>query len=145
MIRFLIAALALAFGAPAGAQDLGAALAALTPATRVAGEPVADAPFVRAVYAANGGAPLWSSPARFAALQRALANSIEDGLTPADYHVQVLATLPAGIDREILATDGLARLVDHLSYGKVHPHGFEPSWNFGPPAPPHGLDRKSVV
>lgn len=137
--RTIAAALALAFAAPAAAQDIGPALAALTPASRVAGEPVADAAFVRAVYAANGGAALWSNPARFAALQRAVANSVEDGLTPADYHAKALASLPPGAEREILATDALARLVDHLSYGKVHPHGFEPSWNFGPSIPPHGV------
>jgi murein L,D-transpeptidase YcbB/YkuD len=64
-----------------------------------------------------------------------------DGLDPEDYHYAALLEQLSTIGRQnvadpwqvvgldILLTDALARLVYHVSFGKVDPERMEPSWN----------------
>ena len=147
----VIAALLLA--SPLAAQGLEPQLATLSTATRINGAPIVDPLFVRAVYAANGGKLLWTDPARFASLQKAIADSVKDGLTPADYHAAALANFKGSVgERDLLATDALVLLADHLRHGKVHPETYDSQWNFGqnghkPGTPPTQaeIDRAMVI
>ncbi|TFU05978.1 murein L,D-transpeptidase [Polymorphobacter arshaanensis] len=147
----VIAALLLA--SPIAAQGLDPQLATLSTATRINGAPIVDPLFVRAVYAANGGKLLWTDPARFASLQKAIADSAKDGLTPADYHAAALANFKGSVgERDLLATDAMVLLADHLRHGKVHPETYDPQWNFGqnghkPGTPPTQaeIDRAMVI
>ena len=121
-IRFtlipVVAALFLA--SPIAAQGLEPLLATLSTATRISGAAIIDPLFVRAVYAANGGKLLWTDPARFASLQKAIADSVKDGLTPADYHAAALANFKGSVgERDLLATDALVLLADGRYVGAI--------------------------
>jgi L,D-transpeptidase YcbB len=131
MIFRSLAALLLAVATPLLAETLDTQVALLSPGARVAGDRLANPAYVRAIYTANGNRALWSDAARFASLQKAIAASFDEGLTPADYHATALARLPAGVEREFLATDALMLLASHLRFGKVDARGFDPEWNYG--------------
>jgi len=76
----------------------------------------------------------------------------DDGLNPADYHLTAIERLvgqgeksgnPALLaDLDILLTDAVAGIVDHVRYGRVRPVALNPSWNVNPRqgAPP--LERE---
>ena len=67
-------------------------------------------------------------------LRRALKDSEADGLDPRDYHLPVLEELAAAADAgaayEILHTDALLRIADHLLFGKVDAATFDAHWNY---------------
>jgi murein L,D-transpeptidase YcbB/YkuD len=80
-----------------------------------------------------------------------------DGLTPADYHLDAIETLRKGTERltsakaaadlDILLTDAVAGMVDHLRYGKVKPSTLNASWNVDPRkgAPPLSEELTKVA
>ena len=73
---------------------------------------------------------------------RAVRSVYEDGLNPSDYHLAALDRLlsereqsrsPAlEADLDILLTDAVAGMVDHVRYGRVRPITLNPSWNVDP-------------
>ena len=81
-----------------------------------------------------------------------IVNSIRgfaaDGLDPADYHLKTIEALleqrktepTAEIegDLDVLLTDAVAGMVDHMRYGRVRPVTLNPAWNVDPreDAPP---------
>ena len=84
------------------------------------------------LYELRGFTPAWTSPGARADLLRAIRESAQDGLRPEDYLLTALesaraqaeskdAPLEARVDYDLLLTDGLARLLYHLVYGKVDP------------------------
>jgi murein L,D-transpeptidase YcbB/YkuD len=108
----------------------------------ILGARIAHAKLVHAFYSQRAFRPAWT--ARTASeLLRAVVDSEADGLDPRDYHLTVLRQLAepaAGANNasgfsvaayEILHTDALLRLADHLSFGKVDPASFDPHWNYG--------------
>ncbi len=111
---------------------------------RAFGVRIATRRTLQAFYAQRGFRPAWSSPEASDALLRAIRASEADGLDPGDYLLAELtraraelvsghASLEARIDFDVLATDALARLFDHLVFGKVSPKSFDPHWNFTRP------------
>jgi murein L,D-transpeptidase YcbB/YkuD len=86
---------------------------------------------VAEIYERNRFAPLWTDQDRVAAMPEVIRSSHDEGLDPADYHLErierVLDARAAGrqlTDRglavfDILLTDGLAALVLDLRFGKV--------------------------
>lgn len=68
-----------------------------------------------------------------------MARSWEDGLLPADFHSDKLAALAenlngeTAVDRDLLLSDALARLLYQLFFGKVSPNALDPNWNFSRP------------
>lgn len=115
---------------PGAAHHIGAT-------RQIAGQPVADPGLLEALYARRDYRPAWTDPGRVTTLLALVRDSARHGLNPADYH---LATLEALVETrgepgqrvslELLATDAAARLAGHLSFGKVDPQKFHPSWNF---------------
>ncbi len=101
-------------------------------------------------YLARGFRPAWSSSGRAAAIVKAIDDIRLDGLTPGDYHRDPIAKLLAArsdsagpaleADLDVLLTDALARMLDHVSYGRVRPVSLDPRWNVNPRdgAPPPG-------
>src|SRR6185295_8067859 len=94
--------------------------------------------------------PAWSNADNAAQLRKALADSYDDGLNPADYHLPLLEELSGQITQatatavlraqyDILLTEALLRLAYHLSFGKVDPETFDAQWNYG-----RTLARKDV-
>jgi murein L,D-transpeptidase YcbB/YkuD len=84
----------------------------------------------------------WTNPAAVDDLLRAIDDSEEDGLTPEDYHREMLNRLDSETnssalsdpqklaDFDVLLTDALLRLCYHLYVGKVDPERLDPDWNF---------------
>lgn len=105
----------------------------------VQGEPIAAPALIGDLYAERGFAPAWTTPELVAQLLAAIESSIDDGLEPADFHVDTVRRLAAAddlpaADREIVLSDALARLLYQLYFGKVEPRRIEPNWNFSRPA-----------
>jgi murein L,D-transpeptidase YcbB/YkuD len=61
-----------------------------------------------------------------------------DGLVPSDYHLAALeaartaARPDAEVDLQILATDAVAALIDHVRFGRVKPVTLDRRWNVDP-------------
>jgi L,D-transpeptidase YcbB len=97
---------------------------------------------VQEFYARRGFRAAWSNPRNAEQLRKALADSYNDGLDPADYHLPLLEKLSQQVSQpaathalraqyDVLLTDALLRLAYHLSFGKVDPETFDPQWNYG--------------
>jgi murein L,D-transpeptidase YcbB/YkuD len=110
--------------------------------SEILGARIAHPKLIHAFYSQRAFRPAWTAKTA-GELLRAVVDSEADGLDPSDYHLTVLRQLGApaagGSNAsgfsvaayEILHTDALLRLADHLSYGKVDPTSFDPHWNYG--------------
>src|SRR5688572_14587411 len=86
--------------------------------------------------------PAWDRASVVVDLHRALRDSRNDGLDPKDYYTQQLEAMASEIRSgkasvefraqfDVLNTEALLRLGYHLSFGKVDPHSFDSTWNYG--------------
>ncbi len=91
----------------------------------------------------RGFEPAWGLPAGAEQIRRAIAGVEHDGLIPAHYHLaEIDALLAAGATRtvaddadlQLLLTDAVAAIVDHVRYGKVRPVTLDARWNVDPRA-----------
>lgn len=165
-ILLLIAAVAPLLQAQTGA-DQGQATAAPAPATVLSPDDQAVAQRLRAhvekmrdtgatalqlrdlnlaegvaqFYEKRNFAPAWTDAGRIDSLLQELANTIDDGLDPADYHLAELQQQRAALNAnrgdpqqraefELLATNGYLRALAHLFRGKVNPATLSSEWNF---------------
>ncbi len=89
----------------------------------------------------RGFEPAWRVPVASDQIRRAIAAIEQEGLTPADYHQAVIETLLASgaartpsdeADLQVLLTDAVAGIVDHVRYGKVSPSTLDRRWNVDP-------------
>jgi murein L,D-transpeptidase YcbB/YkuD len=134
--------------APTDADPLATAVSAELDAlmnpdvTTIHGAQIALGDALREFYSRREFRAAWTSVQSQQQLLKALADSYDDGLNPADYHLPLLqelmqqvsapgatATLKAQYD--ILLTEALLRVGYHLSFGKVDPVSFDPQWNYG--------------
>jgi L,D-transpeptidase YcbB len=91
-------------------------------------------------FQSRGFQPAWTIPAASDQIRRAIAEIDQDGLTPTDYHLAALDALLASAKRtpadeadlQVLLTDAVAALVDHVRYGKVRPVTLDRRWNVNP-------------
>jgi murein L,D-transpeptidase YcbB/YkuD len=109
----------------------------------IGGARVAYPKLIYEFYSRRSFRPAWTKTRTASELRRALTDSEADGLDPRDYHMPLLQQLAdaAGADKtpsgpalgpyEILHTDALLRIGDHLSFGKVDPRSFDAHWNYG--------------
>ena len=81
--------------------------------------------------------PAWAGAAP--EILQAIRDAERDGLNPQDYHPAVLerllalpATPQRDVDLQILLTDSVAALVDHVRFGKVLPVTLDRRWNVNP-------------
>jgi len=93
-------------------------------------------------YESQQFTPRWRDARRLDLLIAALADTYDDGLDPADYHIGALhayrdelraaRVLPPveQADLELLATDAMMLALYHLYLGKVDPEKLSPQWNF---------------
>ena len=113
------------------------------PAARaIGGSRLLQARAVAAFFEGRAFKPAWTGPQSPEAVVAAIRRLDEDGLTPADYHLAAIERLLAGrskapsadadADLQILLTDAVAALVDHVRYGKVKPVTLDPRWNVDP-------------
>lgn len=91
----------------------------------------------------RGFEPAWRMPAGAEQIRRAIAGIEHDGLTPAHYHLAEIdallaargkRTLADDADLQLLLTDAVAAIVDHVRYGKVRPVTLDARWNVDPRA-----------
>lgn len=133
--------------APVSAQDpLQAAIAtrlsdlAAETAPRVRDQSIAAFSLIEQFYSRRNFEPVWNDTARAQVLVDAVRDSVDDGLSPGDYHFTQLVRMglelaqPGATDRqradfEILMTDAAIRLGYHLWFGKVDPVSFDSGWN----------------
>jgi murein L,D-transpeptidase YcbB/YkuD len=132
-----------AFAAPAPAQSSSDALRdrveALhaSPGTLIAGRRLFNADAVVHFLEARSFTPPWSADA-IAEICNAIRHIDADGLTPSEYHLAALeaktSSEQSAIDQQILVTDAIAALIDHVRYGKVRPSSLDRHWNVDPRA-----------
>jgi len=106
----------------------------------VAGERICDTVGVQTFYARRAGRPAWDERS-YAALLHAIDALADEGLEPARYHRAALLRLPAGMDRDVLATDAFLTAAAQLSGGVVDPQFLRPSWC----SPPPKIDAAAVL
>ena len=106
----------------------------------VGGRAIASHQFLPKLYAALNYELIWSKPEAIKALASAVARSWEDGLNKSDFHagyIEALAASATGdadpIERDLILSDALVRLLHHLFFGKVNPNSIDPHWNFTRP------------
>ncbi len=119
--------------------------------TRVAALETSDAPVqsdpllhrvaVVRFYKARQGKPAWDDKDDNVILA-SIRSIVVDGLDPADYHLKAIESLvekrKAGPsaelegDLDVLLTDAVAGMVDHMRYGRVRPASVNPAWNMDP-------------
>ncbi len=113
------------------------------PAARVVrGSRLLQARAVAAFFEGRAFKPAWTGAQDPEALLGVIRRLDEDGLTPADYHLAAIESLLAArskaasaeaeADLQVLLTDAVAALVDHVRYGKVLPVTLDPRWNVDP-------------
>lgn len=127
--------------APASvAADIQAVIAQ-SPASSVAGQPVASSE-LRMVYAATGSAPLWQleprADMRRQSLEAALLAAADQGMRTDGLHVDALTRLarPATArnvaERDVLLTDALLRYARKLRLGAVSVEALGADWHIAP-------------
>lgn len=148
LARVVCLALLLAGAVPAPAGSAATGLPSSLAAGAVgSGEPLLSREALRLFYAARGDRPAWSdggipSP-QVDALVAALRAAGDEGLRPADYHLEAIAALlgrlrgpqRAGADAgavddlDLLSSDAFFLYAAHLTVGRVAPATIEPAWN----------------
>ena len=96
---------------------------------------------VKRFYAGRGFNRVWSDMQADQIVQ-AVHDVERDGLTPSDYHLGAIEALrreqaksrraSGAADLDILLTDAVAGMVDHVRYGRVRPASLDPRWNVDP-------------
>lgn len=94
--------------------------------------------------------PVWTRRASVEEVVQAIEGISRDGLTPADYHLDTLRALledgertedpKLAADLDLLVTDAVAGMVDHMRYGRVRPVQLDPRWNVNPREGATGMD-----
>ncbi|MBI5615601.1 MAG: L,D-transpeptidase family protein [Gammaproteobacteria bacterium] len=115
----------------AAAQSAQALLAGDAPRVEVAGERLWTTPILRALFADPARAPHWRDE-QLAVMRELIARAYDEGLDPRDYldgRMADAAALPPG-ERDVLATEALARLAFTLRFGKCNPEALDPDWNY---------------
>lgn len=75
-----------------------------------------------------------------------------DGLNPSDYHLRVIETMmdqrrngsspELEADLDILLSDAVAGMTDHVRYGRVRPISLNPTWNVDPRAGAPSVEQR---
>jgi len=106
---------------------LSSLLAGDAPQVTVANVRLWSTPVLRRLY--TDGAPRWTV-GRIEALRAAIAQTAADGLDPADFLTAQLGLALPAAERELLASEALARVAFTLRYGKANPLAIDPNWNY---------------
>lgn len=113
---------------------------------KISGERIHSIEYISNLYQKSDYLPFWTKPEFVGDAVIALNTSYEDGLLPADYHLDAITALQQEIssfkgeselkssllaDLDLLVTDGIVFYSDHLLYGKIDPVTLVQTWNFG--------------
>lgn len=105
----------------------------------VRGERLLQRQAVARFYKARQSMPAWDQRDADQILA-AIRGVTSDGLDPNDYHLRAIESIahraegnPAmRADLDVLLTDAVAGMIDHMKYGRVHPFQVNPAWNVDP-------------
>jgi murein L,D-transpeptidase YcbB/YkuD len=125
----------------------------------VRGQRIVLTDIVARYYESQQFQPKWRDPARLDLLVAALADLDDDGLDPADYHIEALQSFRTDLraetvlqpaeqaDLEFLATDAMMLSLYHLYLGKVDPVQLSSQWNFStrPVSVERGFERLTAA
>ena len=102
------------------------------------GVEIAAVKIIAEMYAQNNFRPLWTEQSA-QKLRLQILRASEEGLNPADYHLNVLDQLLPHItdiddverlsDLDVLLTDSFVRLAYHFHFGKADPEKLDSAWN----------------
>lgn len=106
----------------------------------ISGETLIEPATVARFYKGRNGKRTWN---RGDAEQvvKAIRGIARDGLEPADYHLEAIeraltedkaTTAESEADLDLLLTDAVAAMVDHMRYGRIRPASLDPRWNVDP-------------
>lgn len=102
----------------------------------IEGQPLQAQRSLAKLYADNGYRPYWDA-LRLQALIEVIKDIEDDGLRPADYHLEALQRLRGSArsdlqraQLDLLASDAFSLLLYHLYFGKVDPVSLDANWNF---------------
>lgn len=108
---------------------------------RVQGRRLLQPTAVAAFYRARAYKPVWPRRESVDQVIEAIEGIASDGLDPRDYHLDSLKAL-AGSDRsreanvaadlDLLVTDAVAGMIDHVRFGRVRPVQIDRRWNVNP-------------
>lgn len=113
---------------------------------KIAGEKIHNIEYITNLYQKNDYRQFWNKPEYILDAVAAIRNSFADGLLPGDYHLVAITALQSELssprrqtspapdqfaDLDLLLTDGIIFLANHLLYGKIDPISLLPTWNFG--------------
>src|SRR5262245_21678781 len=114
----------------------------------VRGEGLLQRQAVAKFYKARQSMPAWDQNDANQIVD-AIQGVTKDGLNPNDYHLTAIQSL-VGRDRsdpgmsgdlDVLLTDAVAGMIDHMKYGRVHPFQINPAWNVDPRKGKPGLEK----
>lgn len=103
---------------------------------------VASGRLLARIYENRNFEPAWPGVERMDELIRLAESTADDGLDPADYHLEALRRVRARVAAgerldaaeqaavDIGMTDSLVRIGYHRRFGKVNPNNLDPDWNF---------------
>ncbi len=89
--------------------------------------------FLSELYQLRGQGLIWKQKAHKDALKSALAASWKDGLNPADFHAEIIASDGQGLSApqyDIILSDALIRMLYQLQNGKIDPETLDHNWNY---------------
>jgi murein L,D-transpeptidase YcbB/YkuD len=114
----------------------------------IRGERLLQRQAVARFYNARKSMPAWEGrdAERIVAAIRGIS---ADGLEPGDYHLKAIESLLGREGRDpnlrgdldVLLTDAVAGLIDHMRYGRVHPFQVNSAWNVDPRRGRPALER----
>ena len=110
-------------------------------ASEIAGERIIEPQAVSRFYEARHSSAVWDQRGA-SEIVAAIKDVTRDGLNPRDYHLEAIDKLlredagsrrpEAQGDLDILLTDAVAAMADHLRYGRVPPRALNSAWNVDP-------------
>jgi murein L,D-transpeptidase YcbB/YkuD len=111
----------------AAPATLSSLLAGDAPQVTIANTRLWSTPVLRRLY--TDDLPRWTEE-RIDALRAAIAHTSTDGLDPQDFLAAQLEMKLPPAERELLASEALARVAFTLRYGKANPLALDPNWNY---------------
>jgi L,D-transpeptidase YcbB len=116
-------------------------VASAVPTGAIAGERLIEPKAVGRFYKARQSAIAWDHD-DVPKIIEAIRGVSNDGLNPDDYHLAAIQKLESQrahattaeleADLDLLLSDAIAAVVDHVRYGRVRPKSLDPRWNVDP-------------
>lgn len=116
-------------------------VASAVPTGSLAGEQLIEPKAVAKFYKARSSGIAWHHDDVPKVIE-AIRGVAADGLNPDDYHLAAIeklyeqrkhaTTAEAEADLDVLLSDAIAAVVDHVRYGRIRPRSLDPRWNVDP-------------